>query len=405
MSIALKAFALLLAILANTANAASTNTVVDVPTRGTTVRILHLQPAAATINLIVLVGGEGVLGIRDDGSFSGNLGTCNPATRNGQAFADHGYAVALVDAARDLELRNYADLVEIVRYMQSRNAVPTWVLGGSTATEISVDFLSRVPLGNGLGAVFYSPEEFIAGQAALITRPSLTVYHPLDPRNRAASLVAALTAAPVNQLVSIAGGNNSGCSGYHTLNGVNAAFLSTVFGFIDTYNPTLTYAPLASSSATAVEFYNASLNHYFVTHIANEIALLDAGVTIKGWVRTGQSFNVYPAAQGSSSPVCRYYIPPNKGDSHFYGRGAVECDGTGAANPTFVNEDPKFFHVILPNAGNCPGGTVPVYRVFSNRPDANHRYMVNRAVRDQMTGAGWLAEGDGPDLVVMCVPG
>ena len=64
-----------------------------------------------------------MLGIRDDGSFSGNLGSCNPATRNGQAFADHAYAVALVDEARDLELRNYADLVEIVRYMQSRNAV------------------------------------------------------------------------------------------------------------------------------------------------------------------------------------------------------------------------------------------------------------------------------------------
>jgi hypothetical protein len=45
-----------------------------------------------------------------------------------------------------------------------------------------------------------------------------------------------------------------------------------------------------------------------------------------------------------------------------------------------------------------------VYRVFSNRTDANHRYMVDRAVRDQMVAHGWLAEGDGPDLVVMCSP-
>ncbi len=404
MSTVLKLFALLVATVANCANAASTNTVVDIPARATTVRILHLQPATATINLIVLAGGEGVLGIRDDGSFTGNLGNCNPGTRNGQAFADHGYAVALVDAARDLELRNYADLVEIVRYMQSRNAVPTWVLGGSTATEFSVDLVSRLPLANGLGVVFYSPESFIAAQAALITRPSSTVFHPLDSRQRAGSLVDALTAAPVNQLVSITGGNNSGCAGYHTFNGLNAEFLSTVFGFIDTYNPTLTYAALASSSALAVEFYNAALNHYFITHIANEIALLDAGVAIKGWVRTGQSFNVYTSGQGATSPVCRYYIPPGKGDSHFYGRGTVECDGTGAANPTFVNEDPNFFHVILPLAGNCPGGTIPVYRVFSNRPDANHRYMVSRAVRDTMTAAGWLPEGDGPDLVVMCSP-
>jgi hypothetical protein len=45
-----------------------------------------------------------------------------------------------------------------------------------------------------------------------------------------------------------------------------------------------------------------------------------------------------------------------------------------------------------------------VYRVFSNRPDANHRYMTDRVVRDQMVAKGWLAEGDGPDLVVMCAP-
>jgi len=25
-------------------------------------------------------------------------------------------------------------------------------------------------------------------------------------------------------------------------------------------------------------------------------------------------------------------------------------------------------------------------------------------VRDQMVARGWLAEGDGPDLVVMCAP-
>ena len=37
-----------------------------------------------------------------------------------------------------------------------------------------------------------------------------------------------------------------------------------------------------SDFASAVEFYNATLDHYFLTHIANEIALLDAGTTIRG---------------------------------------------------------------------------------------------------------------------------
>jgi len=113
---------------------------------------------------------------------------------------------------------------------------------------------------------------------------------------------------------------------------------------------------------------------------------------------------VWIAAGGGTSPVCRYYTPPELGDSHFYGRGVAECDATGSRNPSFRNEDPQFFHVVLPDAGACPPGTQIVYRAFSNRPDANHRYTALRALRDQMAAAGWLAEGDGADLVVMCVP-
>ena len=77
---------------------------------------------------------------------------------------------------------------------------------------------------------------------------------------------------------------------------------------------------------------------------------------------------------------------------------------TGAANPSFIDEDPQFFHVLLPSAGVCQAGTRNVYRTFSNRADANHRYMVDSAIRDHMVTTGWLAEGDGPDLVVMCAP-
>ena len=71
----------------------------------------------------------------------------------------------------------------------------------------------------------------------------------------------------------------------------------------------------------------------------------------------------------------------------------------------FVLEDPAFMQMYLPAAGVCPANTTQVYRVFSNRPDANHRYMVDRTIRDDMVAVRhWLAEGDGPDLVVMCAP-
>ena len=60
---------------------------------------------------------------------------------------------------------------------------------------------------------------------------------------------------------------------------------------------------------------------------------------------------------------------------------------------------------VVASLGNCAAGQAPVYRVFSNRADANHRYTTDRAVRDRMVGKGWLAEGDGADTVVMCAPG
>lgn len=161
---------------------------------------------------------------------------------------------------------------------------------------------------------------------------------------------------------------------------------------------------LDNATAEAVEYYNESLDHYFITHVAAEIALLDAGATIKGWSRTGQSFKVLTGATAGSSPVCRFYIPPALGNSHFYGRGTLECDATRAAHETFVNEDPQFFHAMLPVQGACSAGMRNVYRVFSGRADANHRYMVDPAIRASMVAQGWIAEGDGADLVVMCVP-
>jgi hypothetical protein len=160
----------------------------------------------------------------------------------------------------------------------------------------------------------------------------------------------------------------------------------------------------ATTTVSVVEYYNGVLDHYFITWVPAEQANLDAGNTPTRWMRTGFSFRAFTAPQIGASPVCRYYIPPGLGDSHFFGRGTVECDATGQKNPSFVLESGDFMQIYLPIVGVCPAATTPVYRTFSNRADANHRYMTDRAVRDAMVAAGWLAEGDGADLVVMCAP-
>ncbi|MFO1303404.1 MAG: hypothetical protein U1F54_06710 [Burkholderiales bacterium] len=161
---------------------------------------------------------------------------------------------------------------------------------------------------------------------------------------------------------------------------------------------------VAPAFATVVEYYNAALDHYFITWVAAEVALLDEGVKIKGWARTGSTFRVHTAPQAATSPVCRFYIPPALGDSHFFGRGTAECTATKTKFPELVLEDDAFMHLTLPQSGACPAGTRNVYRVFSNRADANHRYMTDAAIRDAMKARGWTPEGDGPDLVVMCAP-
>jgi len=160
-----------------------------------------------------------------------------------------------------------------------------------------------------------------------------------------------------------------------------------------------------TSLVAVVEFRYAALDHYFMSPLQIEISALDAGM-FPGWMRTGQSFNGYPQSVPNANPVCRFYLPPPYGDSHFYSASPAECAAVQAKYPFFVLETSALFYIVLPDpiTGACPAGTVPVYRVWDNRADTNHRYTTSRAIRDQMVAAGWLAEGYGPDAVIMCSP-
>jgi hypothetical protein len=163
--------------------------------------------------------------------------------------------------------------------------------------------------------------------------------------------------------------------------------------------------PGTSTNTAVVEFYDAALDHYFMTVLANEIQGLDQG-RFPGWMRTGETFNAYARARPGASPVCRFYLPPGYGDSHFYSGSADECAAVLAKYPFFNYESAALFYVALPDpaTGACPAGTVPVYRVWDQRADTNHRYTTSRAIRDQMVAAGWIPEGYGPDAVIMCAP-
>jgi hypothetical protein len=171
-------------------------------------------------------------------------------------------------------------------------------------------------------------------------------------------------------------------------------------------------ASVPAGAITVIEFYNATLDHYFISPLAPDIDALDTGL-FAGWSRTGYSFAAFPSqASGGAgvNPVCRFYIPPQHGDSHFFSASPTECTSILqkiATDPNYSGysyESPNAFHIALPDTGTgaCPAGTIPVYRLWNQRADSNHRFTTDSVVKAQMLAKGYFPEGFGSDAVSMC---
>src|SRR6266566_9942962 len=117
-------------------------------------------------------------------------------------------------------------------------------------------------------------------------------------------------------------------------------------------------APAATAQTqTAVEYYYANWNFYFVTAFPDEIAALDGGAFGGAWKRTGQTFDVWTGPTNGALPTCRFFsttFAPKS--SHFYTPYAAECAALVAG--TGWQFEAIAFYVLLPDAkGNCPAGT------------------------------------------------
>ncbi len=165
-------------------------------------------------------------------------------------------------------------------------------------------------------------------------------------------------------------------------------------------------APNPNGRVPVVEFYAQSLDHYFISTNPVEIDALDTG-TIPGWVRTGLRLLAYADPASGASPVCRFYLRPGYGDSHFFSGDPAECAATAQRfGFAWIYESPNVFYIPMPNpvTGACPADTQPVWRFF-NAVTTNHRYTTEKVLRDQMRAdPTWIPEGYGPDAVIMCAP-
>jgi predicted dienelactone hydrolase len=156
------------------------------------------------------------------------------------------------------------------------------------------------------------------------------------------------------------------------------------------------FAPLppGPAQALAVEYYNRSLGHYFVTADPNEIAALDVGA-IPGWSRTGDAFKVYVPTAPFGVPACRFYGRPGIGpNSHFFTIDPPECAAV-FASPAWIFEG-FAFRVDAPDAaGACAKDRVPVVRMYNNGMggETNHRYLTSHSETAMMRAQGWVLEG------------
>ena len=163
-----------------------------------------------------------------------------------------------------------------------------------------------------------------------------------------------------------------------------------------------TPALAAEPTAQVVEFYNAALNHYFITAFPEEAAALDAGTPVAGWARTGVRWNAWKSAGESAAalPVCRFFGTPDVGpNSHFYTADAAECAKV-KQNPNWTYEAIAF-HIEVPQVGTCTAGTQPIYRSFypgANVSQSNHRFLSDLTMHQNMAAASIL-EGN-----AMCSP-
>jgi hypothetical protein len=186
-----------------------------------------------------------------------------------------------------------------------------------------------------------------------------------------------------------------------------AVFSPTIIAATLGVTPTTTSTPV---SVEVVEYYNGGLDHYFMTADPSEMAILDNGI-LPGWSRTGAQFDAFSAdsAGADLSPVCRFYGRPEAGlNSHFYSGSAEECTAmlTQFSN-AWIFESSDIFRIAMPDVstGACPQSTLPVYRLYNNRPDVNHRYTADAGVRSGLVARGYIAEGYGPDGVAFCATG
>ena len=184
------------------------------------------KPASARAAVILIPGGDGVLNVQQDGSFT-NLGR-NQLVRTRKAYLAHGIATLTVDRGVDVAaavnyMRGIARSVVVVGTSRGSLRVPAALAARPTGIVLTAGFLDNV-------------RSSIGSPAAL--PPTLVVHHRQDgcryTPTAAVEPFKAWGGARV-QVVWMDGGVNVGdpcqAGGYHGFNGLDGKVVATVAQF------------------------------------------------------------------------------------------------------------------------------------------------------------------------------
>jgi hypothetical protein len=195
----------------------------DVPVAGGTERVLFLGGLQARAIVVLLPGGNGIIGL-DSGGGVHQLGE-NFLVRTIGQWVAQGFAVVLPDAPNGTSLTGqrhlpaYADAIsKAIDFGRSRAALPVWLIGTSAGTTAAVNGAAH-PGSKVSGAVLTSSvtrfggagETIFDAEPGAITVPVLVVSNEYDtyadtPPGDASSILSALTRSPRKELVRVRSG-------------------------------------------------------------------------------------------------------------------------------------------------------------------------------------------------------
>jgi pimeloyl-ACP methyl ester carboxylesterase len=234
--------------------------VIDIPVpKGKPQRILLYPAPAAEATVILFPGGDGVVGIRDNGTADRPGHTF---TRSMNLWENQRINAVLFDTPDGLgtngELRDDTDHINrissVISYLRRKSSLPVWLVGHSNGTLSVASYMNASPENekNVSGLVILGTEHKVAFKRP-VKLPILAVHHNQDgcnvtPMYASVKVIAAAKAtSPLSELIRMDGGRQESAPckarSYHGFLGIEDELIARVGAFVRKGSATPTAAP------------------------------------------------------------------------------------------------------------------------------------------------------------------